>query len=138
MNSSRSFDSPAPSRAALSWTKAGSTASSATRNLQRESIALRRRRRVSPATILLEDCDAVVSSEPETVGERDLDPGAAGDVGDVVEPTFGVGELVIDRGGYDVVIYGKRGCDALDGACGAQQMAGQDRKSTRLNSSHVS
>src|SRR5207249_5884404 len=66
-----------------------------------------------------EDERDVVAAEPHGVGERDRDLCLARAIRDVVEIALGVADLLIDR----------RREDAL---------AHRDRKSTRLNSSHVS
>jgi len=71
-----------------------------------------------------QDEGGVVAPEPERVGQRDLDISLATDVGDVVEVAAGVGVGLVDRRRQEPVAHRQRGQDRLQGAGGAQQVAG--------------
>src|SRR5579884_2786850 len=77
-----------------------------------------------PAFPALEEEGGVGAAEAEGVRERVADVRRATMIGDVVEVAGGVGELVVDGGGQDLVAQGQDADAGLEAAGAAEQMAG--------------
>ena len=66
---------------------------------------------------------SVEAAEGEGIGERVFDSGRAGDVGDDVEITTGIGLSEIDGGGDEAVREREHGGDCFQRSRGAERVA---------------
>ena len=103
---------------------AGGRGSAAGRALVRSSPGSDQVRSGQAAGLIPADQEAgVVAAEAEAVRHDAVDPGLAGDVGDVVEVAPLVGVVEVDRRRDDAGVDRQRRGDQLDAAGGAEQVA---------------